>query len=47
MRALLSTCGSCGDVEPLVGLAVQPGALGAEVGGVRAAGPVPAGGRGM
>ena len=31
MRALLSTCGSRGDVEPMVGLAVQVRALGAEV----------------
>jgi vancomycin aglycone glucosyltransferase len=31
MRALLSTYGSRGDVEPTVGLAVQLGALGAEV----------------
>jgi vancomycin aglycone glucosyltransferase len=31
MRALLSTYGSRGDVEPMVGLAVQLGALGAEV----------------
>ena len=31
MRVLLSTYGSRGDVEPMVGLAVQPGALGAEV----------------
>ena len=31
MRVLLSTYGSRGDVEPLVGLAVQLRALGAEV----------------
>jgi vancomycin aglycone glucosyltransferase len=31
MRALLSTYRSRGDVEPMVGLAVQLGALGAEV----------------
>jgi len=31
MRALLSTYGSRGDVEPVVGLAVQLGALGAEL----------------
>jgi vancomycin aglycone glucosyltransferase len=31
MRALLSTYGSRGDVEPMVGLVVQLGALGAEV----------------
>jgi vancomycin aglycone glucosyltransferase len=31
MQALLSTYGSRGDVEPMVGLAVQLGALGAEV----------------
>ena len=31
MRALLSTYGSCGDVEPMVGLAVRLGALGTEV----------------
>jgi vancomycin aglycone glucosyltransferase len=31
MRVLLSTCGARGDVEPMVGLAVQLGALGAEV----------------
>ena len=31
MRALLSTYGSRGDVEPMVGLAVQLGAVGAEV----------------
>jgi vancomycin aglycone glucosyltransferase len=31
MRALLSTYGSRGDVEPMVGLAVQLAALGAEV----------------
>ena len=31
MRALLSTYGSRGDVEPMVGLAVQSRALGAEV----------------
>jgi vancomycin aglycone glucosyltransferase len=31
MRTLLSTYGSRGDVEPMVGLAVQLGALGAEV----------------
>ncbi len=31
MRVLLSTCGSRGDVEPMVGLAVQLRALGAEV----------------
>ena len=31
MRLLLSTCGSRGDVEPMMGLAVQLGALGAEV----------------
>ena len=31
MRALLSTYGSRGDVEPMVGLAVQLRALGAEV----------------
>jgi vancomycin aglycone glucosyltransferase len=31
MRGLLSTYGSRGDVEPMVGLAVQLGALGAEV----------------
>ena len=30
MRVLLSTYGSRGDVEPMVGLAVQLGALGAE-----------------
>jgi vancomycin aglycone glucosyltransferase len=30
MRVSLSTYGSRGDVEPMVGLAVQPGALGAE-----------------
>ena len=30
MRVLLSTCGSRGDVEPMVGLAVQLRALGAE-----------------
>jgi vancomycin aglycone glucosyltransferase len=30
MRALLSTYGSRGDVEPMVGLAVQLEALGAE-----------------
>ena len=31
MRVLLSTYGSRGDVEPMVGLAVQLRALGAEV----------------
>ena len=31
MRVLLSTYGSRGDVEPLVGLAVELRALGAEV----------------
>jgi vancomycin aglycone glucosyltransferase len=31
MRVLLSTYGSCGDVGPMVGLAVQLQALGAEV----------------
>ena len=31
MRVLLSTYGSRGDVEPMAGLAVQLGALGAEV----------------
>jgi hypothetical protein len=31
MRVLLSTYGSRGGVEPMVGLAVQLGALGAEV----------------
>ena len=31
MRVLLSTYGSRGDVEPMVGLAVQLGVLGAEV----------------
>ena len=31
MLVLLSTYGSCGDVEPMVGLAVQLRALGAEV----------------
>jgi vancomycin aglycone glucosyltransferase len=31
MRVLLSTYGSRGDVEPMVGLAVQSRALGAEV----------------
>ena len=31
MRVLLSTCGSRGDVEPMVGLAVQLRALGAEM----------------
>ena len=31
MRVLLSTYGSRGDVEPMVGLAVRPRALGAEV----------------
>jgi len=31
MHVLLSTYGSRGDVEPMVGLAVQLGALGAEV----------------
>jgi vancomycin aglycone glucosyltransferase len=31
MRVLLSTCGSRGDVEPMVGLAVWLRALGAEV----------------
>jgi vancomycin aglycone glucosyltransferase len=31
MRVSLSTCGSRGDVEPMVGLAVQLRALGAEV----------------
>ena len=31
MRVLLTTCGSRGDVQPLAGLAVQLGALGAEV----------------
>jgi len=31
MRVLLSTYGSRGDVEPIVGLAVQSRALGAEV----------------
>jgi vancomycin aglycone glucosyltransferase len=31
MRVLLSTYGSRGDVEPMVGLAVQSQALGAEV----------------
>ena len=31
MRVLLSTYGSRGDVEPMLGLAVQLGALGAEV----------------
>lgn len=30
MRVLLSTYGSRGDVEPMMGLAVQLGALGAE-----------------
>jgi vancomycin aglycone glucosyltransferase len=30
MRVLLSTGGSRGDVEPMVGFAVQLGALGAE-----------------
>jgi UDP:flavonoid glycosyltransferase YjiC (YdhE family) len=30
MRVLLSTYGSCGDVEPMVGLAVQLRAVGAE-----------------
>jgi hypothetical protein len=37
MRVLMSTYGSRGDVEPMVGLAVQLRALGAEV-PVRAAG---------
>ena len=32
MRVLLSTSGSRGDVEPMVGLAVQLRALGAEEG---------------
>jgi len=31
MRVVLSTCGSRGDVDPLVGLGVQLRALGAEV----------------
>jgi vancomycin aglycone glucosyltransferase len=31
MRVLLSTYGSRGDVEPMVGIAVQLGPLGAEV----------------
>jgi hypothetical protein len=31
MRVLLSTYGSRGDVEPMVGLAMQLGALGAEM----------------
>ena len=31
MRVLLSTYGSRGDVEPMLGLAVQLGALGADV----------------
>jgi vancomycin aglycone glucosyltransferase len=31
MRVLLSACRSRGDVEPMMGLAVQLGALGAEV----------------
>jgi vancomycin aglycone glucosyltransferase len=31
MRVLLSTCGSRGDAEPMVGLAVQLRALGSEV----------------
>ena len=31
MRVLLSTCGSRGDVEPLIGVAVQVRALGAEL----------------
>jgi vancomycin aglycone glucosyltransferase len=31
MRVLLSTCGSRGDAEPMVGRAVQLRALGAEV----------------
>jgi vancomycin aglycone glucosyltransferase len=31
MHALLSTYGSRGDVEPMVGLAVQMGALGTQV----------------
>ena len=30
MRVLLSKYGSCGDVQPLAGLAVQERALGAE-----------------
>jgi UDP:flavonoid glycosyltransferase YjiC (YdhE family) len=30
MRVLLSTCGSRGDAEPMVGLAVQLRAFGAE-----------------
>jgi UDP:flavonoid glycosyltransferase YjiC (YdhE family) len=35
MRVLLSTYGSCGGVEPLVGLAERLRALGAEVGYAR------------
>jgi len=35
MRVLLSTYGSRGDVQPMVGLAVRLWALGAEVRGVR------------
>jgi hypothetical protein len=37
MRVLLTTYGSRGDVEPIVGLAVHVGALGAGGAGVRAA----------
>jgi UDP:flavonoid glycosyltransferase YjiC (YdhE family) len=45
MRALLSTCRSRGDVEPMVGLAVQLRALGAErCDALVATGVMPAGG---
>jgi hypothetical protein len=44
MRVLLSTYGSRGDVEPMVGLAVQLRALGAEgFDALAAGGMVPAG----
>ena len=44
MRVLLTTYGSRGDVEPLVGLAVRVRALGAEgFGALAAGGMVPAG----
>ena len=42
MRSLLSTFGSCGDAEPMVGLAVQMGAEGRDA--LVATGVMPAGG---
>jgi hypothetical protein len=44
MRVLLSKYGSCGDVQPLVGLAVQGRALGAEAEEWDAINVIPAGG---